>query len=682
MFRRGTSFPFTRLAALAVCLTLGQGDAFSAPKKKRRAAAAPEVEVPAQPIVVAKARALRTEGPNILFILVDGLNDWTGWMAGHPQARTPNMDRLAKMGMSFTNAHTAYSGAEASRAALLTGMWPWKSGISSAELDWKHTAQMKEKETLPERLQLAGFMTAGAQVESDTAWDARAPQAKVTRNPAKSPEGLQGTELIWASVATKEEDTADGKATQWAIDYLQKQPADSPFFLAIGLSSPRPPWQVPAKYLEERSLADVKLPEAKADDVTDLPASAKEHLKDGGLQKQLTDKQLSTAVVRRYLASITFCDDMVGKVLDALERSPHKDGTVIILTSNQGRAFGEKQLWSEGGLWEKSTRVPLVIVAPKITQPGTQSAQPVSLVDLYPTLCDLTALPDKPAYLDGTSLLPLLKDPALKQDRPVFTVAGTAEKPAYGVRTERYRYIRYSDGAQELYDHQSDPMEVTNLLAPGTVAPADTAGPLTAWQAALPKEWASTRRPLNDVKLDAAADGSVTYWLQAGDIFPASTAPDIVGRGLDIEVVMDYRPEADANATIISQGNEKLGYAVHLIGGVPAFTVNYDGLRATLKGKEPLPSGKINLRALFGLDGTLAVGSTDSKEEIRGFAPMEGGFPRQPEGPLTVGRSVGTLPADLFPDSTVFKGKMERVALGLLPGMAVELRAAKAVPVE
>jgi len=704
MFGRGFTISFSSswLAVLAVSLTLGQGTTFSAPKKKKKAK--PVAEEQAPPVEIAKARPLRTEGPNVVFILADGLNDWVGFMGGHPQARTPNLDRLAKMGLRFTNAHAAYTEGDASRAALLSGMWPWKSGISKDEINWKQTAQVLDKDTIAEQLQLAGFMTAAAgqisrgtvvsllakptrepkaavYVEPSTGWDVVSTPVKVTTPSAKNLEGLPAEGLAWGKTDVKEEDTLDGKNVSWAVDYLLNQPADTPFILTIGLSCTAPPWQIPATYLDERPLAQVKLPESQDADLADLPGAGKAHLNDGSLHQRLVKKNLPPAAVRGYLASITYCDALVGRVLDALEKSPHKDNTVIIFASTQGRGMGEKQLWSEGGLWEHSTRVPLVIVAPKVTTPDTQTAQPVSLVDLYPTVCDLTALP-KPTYLDGTSLLPLMKDPALKLERPAYTAAGTSDKPSYAVRTERYRYIRYSDGAQELYDHQTDPREATNRLAANAVPPAELAATIAAWKDALPKEWASTRRSLATVKLDAAADGSVTYWLQPGDNFPASGAPDVFGHGLDIEAVFAYNPDTDGNSTVISQGDTNLGYAVHLIEGVPAFTVNYDGLRTTLKGKQPLSAGKVTLRALFGLDGTLAVGAASSTEDVRGYAPMEGGFPRPLEGALRVGQKGGPLSEELFPESTAFTGKMERVNLGLLPGVSVELRAAKAVPVE
>ena len=679
---------------MAVGLTLGHAPVFSASKKKRPKPAAESTDPLVPAAEVAKARPVRTGGPSVLFITVEGLNDWVGWMGGHPQARTPNMDRLAQSGMSFLNAHCAFSESNPSRTALLMGMWPWKSGVSSDAQDWRRSAQVIGKPSIPIFFRDAGFQTVADGMvyalgkgglrgyEEDAAWDVRFPKAGVQLpEPAvkagQNFNGLNLGEWDWGPVEAKDADMEDGKIAEWAVSFLQKQDRDLPFFLAVGFVRPQLPWYAPRSYSTERALPDVKLPEVKDDDLNDLPTAAKAFLKDGDLHKKIVEKNLWPSAVRAYLANVTFVDAQIGRVLDALEKSAHKNNTIIVLTSDHGESLGEKQRWGDGGLWERATRVPLIVVAPKVTQPATQSSQPVSLVDVYPTLCDLVALP-KPAHLDGESLLALLKDPTTKCQRPALIASGSAQDASLAVRTDRYRYIVHHDGGEELYDHTADPYEWTNLARlPEQEA---TVKQLFSF---VPQQWNSAQRKIAEVKTDSAADGSVAYWLQAGDAFNKEDAPDIEKHGLEFEIAFDYNPAADANGVLMSQGDEKLGYAIHLVEGKPAFTVNYDGLRSTLKARVPLPAGHIVLRALLGLDGTLAISAIGLPlEEVRGYTPMEGGFPRPLADGLTVAQMTKVLPSKVFPLSTSFDGVITKMRLSVLPGIAVETRAARAVPVE
>jgi hypothetical protein len=260
-------------------------------------------------------------------------------------------------------------------------------------------------------------------------------------------------------------------------------------------------------------------------------------------------------------------------------------------------------------------------------------------------------------------------------------MAGSEEKPSYAVRTDRWRYIRYANGAEELYDHRKDPNEWANLLHGSAPAPEAVAAVETL-RKTLPTTWASAFRRLNEVRIDAGADGSVSYWYQSGDSFSTEESPDIKQRAIEIEMVFDYDPAVDGDSTLVSQGGPQLGFAVHCLDGKLAFSVNYDGLRTTLKSPEPLPGGRIIYRGLFALDGTLAFSATGLKEEVRGYAPMEGGFPRRPNQGLQVAQSFGVLDREHFPNSTPFDGAIEHLRITLLPGSAVETRAAKAVPVE
>ncbi|MCA9072976.1 MAG: sulfatase-like hydrolase/transferase, partial [Planctomycetaceae bacterium] len=182
--------------------------------------------------------------------------------------------------------------------------------------------------------------------------------------------------------------------------------------------------------------------------------------------KYLKENHRWREAVQAYLASISFADALVGELLKALENSPHAENTIIVLWSDHGWHLGEKQHWHKFTLWEEATRVPLIIAGPNIAKPGTRTSQPVGLIDLYPTLCELCGIPI-PEQLDGTSLCPLVRDPTVERKQPALTTHGPGN---HSLRTERYRYIRYADGSEEFYDHQTDPQEWHNLAGESRVA--------------------------------------------------------------------------------------------------------------------------------------------------------------------------------------------------------------------
>jgi arylsulfatase A-like enzyme len=258
-------------------------------------------------------------------------------------------------------------------------------------------------------------------------------------------------------------DTAmgDWKTASWMIEQLQRD-FDRPFFMAGGIFRPHLPWFVPEAYFEPFPIEGIQLPNVPTDDLDDIP--------DAGLGMRRswsvsTDDQRRSAV-QAYLASVSFADSQLGRLLEALENSKYADNTIVVLWSDNGFHLGEKGNWRKFTLWEESTRVPLVFVVPERVvglprgaAPGARSSRPVNLVDVYPTLVELAGLPPK-ADLDGMSLVPLLKDPAMEWLPPSITTWGRSN---HAVRSERYRYIRYADGSEEFYDHQTDPDEFANL---------------------------------------------------------------------------------------------------------------------------------------------------------------------------------------------------------------------------
>jgi len=270
----------------------------------------------------------------------------------------------------------------------------------------------------------------------------------------------------WSPIDAEDTDIKDGLVANWAIGELGKQ-QDKPFFLAPGLFRPHLPWYVPQKYFDMHSLDSITLPTVKTDDLDDVPPIGRQMAIDG-IEYDAAEGGDHDAVLRTkqwkkgvqgYLASMSFADAQIGRMLEALDNSPFKDNTIIVLWGDHGWHLGEKLHWRKHALWEEATRNPLIIVAPGVTKPNSRCFRTVSLLDLYPTLVELCGLSDNPK-LEGASLVPLLKNPEKNWDRPAVT---TYKFNNHAVRDERWRYIRYSDGAEELYDHRVDELEWHNL---------------------------------------------------------------------------------------------------------------------------------------------------------------------------------------------------------------------------
>ena len=251
----------------------------------------------------------------------------------------------------------------------------------------------------------------------------------------------------------------DGQMVQWAEKSLARPPKQ-PFFLAAGIYRPHLPWYAPRKYFDMYPPDRVTMPAVKADDLNDVPETGRQMAADRrGDLELVTQAGQYRQVLQAYRANITFCDALIGRLLDALDAGPAAKNTIIVLWSDNGWHFGEKQHLHKSTLWQRSTHVPFLIVAPGVTREQTRTSRPVSLIDVFPTLNEMCGLP-QPANLDGVSLMPLLKEPMLAWERPAVT---THQQGNHAVRSERWRYIRYADGGEELYDQQNDPNEWANL---------------------------------------------------------------------------------------------------------------------------------------------------------------------------------------------------------------------------
>ncbi|HIG29967.1 MAG TPA: iduronate-2-sulfatase [Verrucomicrobiales bacterium] len=264
----------------------------------------------------------------------------------------------------------------------------------------------------------------------------------------------------WGILDKKEDQYGDAVAVTCAIDFLNRK-QEKPFFLACGIYRPHLPWYAPKKYFDLYPLDQIKLPTVPDDDLNDIPPEGQKISK---ARRDAFDLVKSSGkwkeAVQAYLASISFTDAQMGRLLDALEAGRHAENTVIVFWSDHGWHLGEKDHWYKFTLWEESTRVPFYIAGPGISKAGKVSRS-VSLMDIYPTLIELCHLPEKPE-LDGRSLAPLLEDPLEEWPFPAIT----EYKPGqFAVRSEHWRYIRYQDGTEELYDHRLDPNEWNNLAS-------------------------------------------------------------------------------------------------------------------------------------------------------------------------------------------------------------------------
>ncbi len=404
------------------------------------------------------------EKPNVLFIPIDDLNHWIGYTGRNPQCKTPNIDRLSAMGVSFTNAHCAAPACEPSRAALWSGIRPHTSGCYVNGDAWKK--HIPEGISLNAHFKNNGWYTAasgktyhssagGLKTVYASEWHEYPPTISSGPNPKKD-DGFHDP----MTLDMKDEDLPDWHSVDFCIERMN-QDRDEPFFIACGMIKPHLPWAVPKKYYQMYPRENVQLPPHRDDDLDDIPAAG---VKMAGPEKdhaRFLESGRWTDAVQSYLATIAYLDMNVGRLLDAYEASPERDNTIIVLWGDHGWHLGEKQHWRKFALWEEATRTPFIWVVPGITTPGTICDRPVDYLSVYPTLCELAGL-EPPAHLEGKSIVPLLEDPESKWDGVALTTHGYMN---HAIRDQRYRYIRYADGSEELYDHDDDPYEYTNLAS-------------------------------------------------------------------------------------------------------------------------------------------------------------------------------------------------------------------------
>ncbi|MEZ5386672.1 MAG: sulfatase [Prosthecobacter sp.] len=459
--------------------------------------------------------------PNVLFLAVDDMKDWVNCLGGYEgKVHTPNIDRLASRGILFTNAHCASPKCAPSRVSIMTGLRSSTTGLYDNGHWWY--PNLPEAITIPRHFRSHGYEVVGAgkifhhtagnnppnqwddffrltfrndpwfrSVKSNYPWSRSGPYPKGF--PFSKVAGL-GHENDWGSLGIAEADYDDQLSADYAIKFLKAE-RSRPFFLACGIFRPHLPWYVPQSYFDLYPVDEIVLPEVKADDLDDVPEAGKELAKAGRQDfEKIRASDKWKEAVRAYLASITFADAQIGRVLAVLEQSPHADNTIVILWSDHGWHLGEKDHWHKSTLWEEATRVPFVVTIPGIA-PG-RCSRPVSLIDIYPTLVELCQLPS-PGTLDGVSLVPLLRNPGRSWDRPAVIEYHQGNA---AVRSEHHRYIRYHDGSEELYDIRTDPHEWNNLAG----RPESTSI-IAELAKSLPRQWAESAPTKGAYKFDPEA---------------------------------------------------------------------------------------------------------------------------------------------------------------------------------
>ncbi|MGB3585924.1 MAG: sulfatase [Tunicatimonas sp.] len=423
-----------------------------------------------------RAQEDKENRPNVLFIASDDLNDWVGVLKGHPQVKTPNIDRLAARGMLFTNAHTQAPLCNPSRVSIITGLRPSTTGIYGLAPRHRQIEKTKDAVTLPQHFAANGYRTlSGGKVlhagitskEREVEFQEWGPDGGHAPKPeeklVKEPLDMVNHPLVDWGVYPVEDEAAmdDYQVASWAVEQLAREDIrEKPFFLAVGFNKPHVPLYTTQKWFDLYPEEDIILPPAPQGDRDDVPDFA------WYLHWFLPEPRLSWVIennqwrakVRAYLATISFMDAQVGRVLDALEARGLDKNTIVVFWSDHGYHLGEKDITGKNTLWERSTRVPLIFAGPGVSV-GAQSSQPAELLDMYPTLVELAGLPAK-SGLEGISLVPQLKKADTPRKRPAIT---THNPGNHTIRSERWRYIRYADGSEELYDHLRDPGEWANL---------------------------------------------------------------------------------------------------------------------------------------------------------------------------------------------------------------------------
>ena len=403
---------------------------------------------------------------NVLFFAVDDLNNRLGCYGAPVQS--PNIDGLARRGVRFDRAYCQYPLCNPTRSSLLSGRRPPTTQIMENQTWFRRN--MPDVVTLPQHFRASGYVTAQTGkiyhggLDDDRAWDIGGTplQERRPRTPAEQAERQKQADR-WVALAGEGEDQPDYRTATGAVQLLEQlKQQDKPFFLGVGFLKPHVPLIAPKKYFDLYDPERIQLPVDYAPKPTGEPPAYRPNF-DLFIKRDATP-ELARQGIAAYYAATSFMDAQLGRVMAALDRLGLRDNTVISLFGDHGWHLGEKGMWSKMTLFEVSLRAPLLVAAPGLGTAGKASPRPVEFVDLYPTLVEACGLP-MPQGLEGRSLMPLLRNPGARWDKPALSYLRRGQVLGVSVRTERYRYTEWDEGRQgaELYDHQTDPTESRNL---------------------------------------------------------------------------------------------------------------------------------------------------------------------------------------------------------------------------
>lgn len=414
--------------------------------------------------------AKTSEKPNVLLIAVDDLNDWIGVLGGHPQARTPNMDRMAARGVLFSNAQCQAPVCNPSRASIMTSLYPSTSGIYFLNPDITESPVANKSIVMPKRFEKEGYQVFGA---GKLFHNAQGINEKHIPNyagqfggfgpmPEKKISNYPGHPLWdWGVFPERDDQMPDYQIASWAEERLAEK-QDRPFWMGVGFYRPHVPQFAPQKWFDLYPLESLQLPKTVQDDLNDISSygvdiTRLKHV--SPTYEWVTENDAWKPLVQSYLACVSFVDEQVGRVLTALDNGDYGENTYVVLFSDHGFHLGEKERFAKRSLWEDGARVPLIIMGPGIPK-GKVCTKPVQLLDIYPTLLELSNLEPDPKH-EGNSLIPLLKN--INAEWPHY--ARTSFGPGnYAIVSDGYRFIQYNDGSEEFYDHGNDSHEWHNVI--------------------------------------------------------------------------------------------------------------------------------------------------------------------------------------------------------------------------
>lgn len=421
-------------------------------------------------IVGAYGTPTEDKRPDIVFIIVDDLNDWLGCLGGHPDAKSPHIDALAAGGMLFTQAYCNSPQCRPSRTSLNHGIYPFKTGTY-------FNARYREETKITTPTMQQFFMNHGYRVVSGGKVFHGTPGKfgdELFRKP-KDPKPPKGKDKFRSAGAPNDgfaldvfdEEMSDYKVASWAIKQWN-QVTDKPLFMSVGFFRPHRPLQVPKPWFNRFPLDSIRRPAKPegVDDWNDTPEFARKLARSHAhkpMHNGLSDHEHIVAhdqwdaTVQAYQASVAFVDHQIGRFVDRLKENPRGRETYIMLVSDHGWHLGEKKHWCKGAIWEQTTHIPFIVQGPGV-KAGSKCTHPVSLIDVYPSLVDFAGL-EIPNWLNGASVKPQLADPSTPRGAAISSYG----EGNTSIRTEHWRYIRYEDGSEELYDHRVDPNEWVNL---------------------------------------------------------------------------------------------------------------------------------------------------------------------------------------------------------------------------